>query len=132
MRTDAFWLAVGLALFSAGCSDDETSGVEPTFSNVRADVFAVSCSFKACHSGSAPSAGLNLETGAHANIVNVSAQDVPTEILVVPGDVEASYLFTKLTSDTPAAGDRMPVGTPLDDERTDLVRRWIEAGAPDN
>jgi hypothetical protein len=60
---------------------------------------------------------------------NSSAEDDALKLLV-PGDVEASYVFTKLTQDKPPHGKRMPAkGGPLTDDEIELFRRWIEAGA---
>jgi hypothetical protein len=54
--------------------------------------------------------------------------------LVVPGQPDASYLYQKLTNDTPCYGSRMPRtefgASPLPDCVTNVVRAWIAAGAP--
>ena len=51
---------------------------------------------------------------------------------VVPGDAEASYLFRKINGGpycgTPS--DPMPQVGNLDAATIDVIRRWIEAGAP--
>ena len=106
----------------------------PTFTRVQSEVFNASCNFSACHSG-AGSNGLNLESPAHAKIVNVTAYgvDAGTRVLIVPGKPEQSYLYEKLTKDMPAAGARMPnTGDALEQARIDLVREWIAAGAQNN
>ena len=56
--------------------------------------------------------------------------------LVTPGDAATSYLFIKITSDSPCAGVQMPrtdIGTsaPLPMCAQNLIHDWIEAGAPD-
>jgi hypothetical protein len=46
---------------------------------------------------------------------------------------DASFLYHKLTGDLPdpALGERMPFGRPrLDDYLVEIVRLWIESGAP--
>lgn len=104
----------------------------PTLTEIRTELFTPGCSFSTCHGGRSGAAGLNLATNPYSALVDVEANDAPGRILVVPGDVAASYLYEKLTSDTPAAGERMPPGSPLDERRLSMVRRWIEAGALDN
>lgn len=54
--------------------------------------------------------------------------------LVVPGDAEASYLFQKVSLDSPPEGGaRMPLGgPPLSDEDIVLIRDWIDQGALNN
>jgi hypothetical protein len=58
------------------------------------------------------------------------------EVLVVPGDLATSFLITKLTSDSPGCGNRMPAGcssTPskcLTPDQLDTIQNWISGGAP--
>ena len=53
--------------------------------------------------------------------------------LVVPGDPDASFLMDKLTSENPAAGNRMPLfGGALSGAEIANVRAWIAEGAADN
>lgn len=105
----------------------------PRFADLQADVLTPSCVFAACHKGAAAAGGLSLDPGqAYAALVGTPAVGAPTRVRVVPGDVDASYLIEKLESETPAAGDPMPPAARLSQERLDLIRRWIEAGALDN
>lgn len=104
----------------------------PTLTELRAELFQPGCSFSTCHGGRSGAAGLNLVTNTWEALVNAEANDAPGRVLVVPGDVDASYLYEKLASDSPEAGERMPPGSALDERRLDMVRRWIEAGALDN
>ena len=120
----------------SGGDDDATADTgapaTPTFTAVKTELLTPGCTFSTCHGGRRGAAGLDLATDPYTALVGVEAQDAPGRILVVPGDPAASYLMEKLTSDTPAAGERMPSGSPLDAERTELVRSWIAAGAPNN
>ncbi len=51
---------------------------------------------------------------------------------IVPGDAGASLIIQKL-SPTPPFGDRMPRGGAyLPDATIQIIRDWIEQGAPDN
>ena len=71
------------------------------------------------------------------------------ETLVVPGDVDKSYLYRKLTGNfadlacatatdptgmaATACGERMPYRLPpLSDAKLRLVHDWIAAGAPND
>jgi len=47
---------------------------------------------------------------------------------VVPGNPEASLLYQRLLGHGPL----MPPGQPLPKEQIEVIRRWIEAGAPSN
>jgi hypothetical protein len=55
--------------------------------------------------------------------------------LVVPGNLEQSYLYQKLTSPTPCEGQQMPrpyeVGpfVPLTEQQLATIRAWISGGA---
>jgi hypothetical protein len=58
------------------------------------------------------------------------------DVLVVPSNVASSFLITKLTSDVPGCGNRMPAGcsnTPsrcLTTVELDKIQNWISGGAP--
>lgn len=132
MKRGLALIAVGaLAAGFTSCGGEEgAGGLDPTGANVQAEVFNKSCAFNSCHGGGSPSGSMNLEAPAFANIVGVPSSQVPGMDRVTPGDPGASYLFLKLTQDAPAVGDRMPNTAPLNDERIELVRAWISAGAP--
>lgn len=124
----------GGALLSAlllGCG-----GEAPRAADVEREVFGVSCVFSSCHSGPAPRAGLDLTTATRAALVDVPSSERPDRALVAPRAPDASFLLDKLLGrDLPQAPatdpewTSMPPGMPLEAERIDLVRRWIEAGA---
>jgi hypothetical protein len=94
------------------------------------EIFATRCSN--CHVDHAgnPSAGLDLDPDwSYDNLVN--APSGTGEILVVPGNPQASVLFQKINCDTPAAGLRMPrlrPDIPLAEQA--LIYDWIMLGAP--
>lgn len=109
-------------------------GAAPTFANVQR-IFAESCESCHCCNGEVDFA----PAAAWANLVGKGAPtagDACGGPLVTPGDPAASYLYVKLSSDTPCFGARMPQSElgpmPLPACQVDLVRRWILAGAPDN
>src|SRR5262245_35700598 len=103
----------GLILFTmlttAACDESlatiagPTPNLEPTFSTIQREIFESTDSAGrqaciTCHTdqGRQPSAGLNLRTGAHANLVNVRSVTKPGAIRVIPGDAANSYLIQKL------------------------------------
>ncbi|MEZ6017479.1 MAG: hypothetical protein R3F49_20360 [Planctomycetota bacterium] len=119
--------------FSAGLEVTFTGAPPtPSFAN---DVYALlstqntagfSCTD--CHGGTC---GLDLATAAMAytNLVNVSATCCSGETYVIPGDAAGSLLYSKLTS--PTCGSMMPlVGVFPGD--VNVIRDWINAGAPNN
>lgn len=118
----------------------DSTPLEPTFTNVQAEVFDHSCTFSTCHGASGSAGDLDLTTGnAYAELVSVAAvgplelDTASTEILVIPGDVENSYLMKKLRGDDGIYKKRMPsTGSALDADRMKLVEDWISAGALDN
>jgi hypothetical protein len=117
-----------IAFLLAGCGPDE----EPaTFTRVQSEVFSISCVASVCHTGSAPAEMMNLTGDAYDDIVDVPSVQAPDKVRVKPGDPDGSYLLDKLLGKQ-MIGDQMPVGVPLEEERIDLVRRWIAAGALDD
>lgn len=116
---------------SQGSNTSSLEGLEPTFANVETEIFAKSCTFSSCHGVNA-AGGLDLTSPSHDRLVNVESAMAPGNILVVPGDVEASYLIEKLETATPAVGERMPLNGELEPDRTQFVKDWILAGAKDN
>ena len=119
----------GLMALAVSCGGEEE--LLPTFTNVQSQVFDKSCVFSACHKGASPAGEMSLELDAYDDIVDVASMQNPTKVRVKPADPAGSYLMDKLTG-TAAAGIEMPPGAPLSEERLDLIRRWIAAGAPDD
>lgn len=75
-----------------------------------------------CHGALKQEGGLRLDTGNSARTGGDSGQ------AVVPGDVDASLLWQRVTAET--AGERMPPeGEPLTSDELKLIRQWIRAGA---
>lgn len=127
----AFVSTLGLV---TACESSDPADAPPTFTEVHERVLQVSCVFSTCHKGGpSPAGDLSLERDeAHASLVDVPSSVVADRIRVVPGDPEASYVLEKLTAAMPADGDPMPPDAPLEPERIELVRAWIEAGAADD
>lgn len=121
---------------TAFCTDQTPAA--PTFANVQR-LFSAVC--VTCHTAGVP---LDLDAPAYARIVNMPALDYTDPAvmdscggtLVVPGNPAASYLFVKITSDSPCAGVQMPrtdfgTSATLPMCAQNLIHDWIEAGAPD-
>lgn len=110
------------------------TGATATLTQVQTQIFSASCAFSGCHAGGAPAAGMNLSEGqAYGNIVNVPSTEQPSLDRVEPFDPATSYLWLKVIGDPSISGQQMPLGAPpLDQQRMDLLRGWIEAGAPND
>jgi hypothetical protein len=112
----------------------EGGGSSATFSAVQSQIFNASCAFSGCHGGSSPSQGMDLTEGmAFADIVNVPSSQQPSLDRIEPNEPEESYLYLKVTGDSSISGGRMPSGGgPLAQDLIDLLRDWIERGAPND
>ena len=112
-RTPAFALATLLAWGFAGAQ------AAPTYTDLE-PILQSRCVM--CHAGSAPSAGLSLDS-AEALLAGATRGPV-----VVPGDPDASELVRRLRGESLP---RMPLTGPpyLSDEEIDLFVRWIAAGS---
>lgn len=133
-RVLAAWLLAAGLLGACDGAEDDGGDAPPTFTEVHERVLQTSCVFSTCHkSGPSPAGEMTLERDvAHANLVDVPSPVVAGKIRVVAGDPDASYVMEKLTAPMPASGDVMPPDAPLEAERIELVRAWIEAGAADD
>ena len=126
-----------LGALTAGCEHADPLGANdttPTLSNIQTTIFNASCAVSGCHRGSDAPLGLDLSAGnAHDNLVNVSSQEVPDLLRVEPGNPDDSYLVRKIEGGPNIVSERMPRGRPpLSDEQIQLIRAWIEDGAPAN
>jgi hypothetical protein len=103
--------------------------VNSDFQEIQDTVFTPICT--ACHVGATAPRGLRLDApNSYAMLVNVASVEVPALQRVAPGNPDMSYLVQKIEG-TAAVGGRMPLGgAPLPQDRIDLIRRWIAAGAP--
>lgn len=106
-----------------------------TLSQIQAQVFTPLCS--GCHTGPTGNvlpSGMNL-SNANASfnaLVNVASLQDGLLSRVAPNDAANSYLIRKLEG-TQSVGTRMPQGGPFLDQATmDMIRQWINAGAPNN
>jgi len=121
----------------AGC--DPMAIYTGTFDRIQRQIFNQSCAVSGCHDSQSQTGGLLLETGAsYTNLVDVTPQ-MPgaaaagwKRVDAANASAETSFLYHKLTGDLDGTqGARMPlVGGALDDYLVEIVRLWIEDGAP--
>src|SRR5262249_16215504 len=147
-------LAGALLLLVAGCDTTIHQGLVPTadapptpprlgadshshFPWIAANVFQTwGGNFVSCDEGGNPPGHLSLQPDrAFAQLVGIDSYTEPSWKRVVPGDPEHSYIMVKL-GDVPgplgASGTTMPPRSSLlCREKIDAIRRWIEAGAPE-
>lgn len=136
MRT--FQLCVKTIMFAivlCSCSDgvvgDDPKNnpniqLKSSFSSIQQEVFNVHC--VSCHSGVAPNGNLDLSAGlAYANIINIQNAG-KFAVYIKPGNVEQSYLYSRLTS----SSSPMPPTGKLAQNVLDTIKVWIEQGALNN
>jgi hypothetical protein len=99
------------------------------YQEIQDTVFTPICT--QCHIGAGAPHGLRLDAAnSYALLVNVASDEVPTLLRVNPGNPDQSYIVQKIEGHA-AVGGRMPLGqAPLPQDRIDLIRSWISAGAP--
>ncbi len=107
-------------------------GLEPNLNSIQDLVFTPSCATAGCHSGSMPSADLDLSDAmtSYTELVGVESTRLAGRLLVIANDSANSYLVEKLGRN-PAAGQQMPPGgrPPVPDADIDVIRQWIDSGA---
>ena len=135
------WNTLFIVALSIGCEANEgevsPAAEVPTFADVTGLLVERGCTESNCHQGAEPKAELNLEPEfAYEALVNQPcSMPGAAELglnLVTPGDPDNSFLYVKVTlpADDASLGLPMPMtGKGLSIEDTELIRRWIEAGA---
>lgn len=87
-------------------------------------LFQQSCAAARCHGGVDPAGELNLESPSYRSLLDHRPR------LVLSGDGANSLLVLRLTG---AVGERMPLRlTPLTENQTKGIKRWIDEGAVNN
>ena len=109
-------------------------GETATFTAVQQQIFSQSCAFSGCHGGDSPAEGMSLASGnSFAAIVNVRSSQMSNLDRIEPSDPDNSYLYLKVIGDSSISGSRMPRGgAALSQDLIDLLRDWIERGAPND
>jgi hypothetical protein len=129
----------------AGEGEGEGEGLEPTFTNVKSEVFSVGCAATGCH-GTDPEDGIALNSSTTIDdLVDFDSVNVSGSKLVVAGDADASVLYQVLVGAPNADVRQMPLdqteyntdpttatAVPLTQAEIDLVKDWINAGANDD
>jgi hypothetical protein len=132
-------------LGSVGCDEalsdvtGPTPNLEPTFSSIQQEIFSSGDSSGRpactnCHNPTLNRGGLDLSPAvSYNNLVNVASRGKAGAVRVIPGNPENSYIIHKLEGQSTIAGVRMPLGGPfLETGQIQVIRRWIEIGAPNN
>ena len=123
----------------AGC--DPMALYAGTFDRIQRQIFNQSCAVSGCHDSQSQTGGLLLEEGAaYTNLIDVTPQSAGAvtagwkRVDATNAAAASSFLFHKLMGDLDGTqGARMPFGGPaLDAYLIEIVRLWIEAGAPAN
>jgi hypothetical protein len=113
----------------------EVRGLQPSLASIQTSIFTPTCSVAGCHSGPpGPNlpAGMDLSSAnaSFSSLINIASFQVPTTLRVAVGDADNSYLIRKLEG-TSSVGSRMPQDGPFLDQATiDVIRLWIDTGAP--
>lgn len=103
-------------------------------------VLVESCGTLACHDQERDPHFLDLRSpNIESRVVDVNAVGTgcTSDILVVAGDPDSSYLLDKVLNAFGICGLQMPVGDNLSDSEVEILRQWIidlgasSAGAPD-
>ena len=123
----------GLALLFSPAVTAENPAPAPTLKTDVQPIFDMACAD--CHGAKRQKAKLDLSAAtARQALVNVPADQVPQLVRVKPGDPDNSYLWQKLQNKA-AKGKGMPRGIfstkRLPEAQLDVIRKWIEAGAPE-
>jgi hypothetical protein len=158
MKDFAFGLSVlvSMSLGLVGCGSDSSSDggdtcptgqvecdgvcideIDPVLTSIQTEVFEISCTASSCHDADLPAELLDLSTvtASETNLVDVNSSQVPASKRVAAGDSSASYLMNKLLGVDMALGTtQMPQLDPdgLCTPKIDVIREWIDAGAPVN
>ena len=112
-----FRLVLVAVVATASCA--QTDNDRPlTLEYITEAILQPNCAQYECHSS------FRMERGYAFDTVEASRQSLA--ILVIPRDTEASLLYKVLTRTL----KRMPYDAPLPDKDIELIKRWIDAGAP--
>jgi hypothetical protein len=91
-------------------------------------VFLVNCGNPVCHDSDQPAADLDLvspNVASRTVDVNSVEPNCGSEIIVIAGDPDESYMMKKILNAPGICGGQMPLGTILGAEETEVIRQWI-------
>jgi hypothetical protein len=118
-----------LAVPLLGCPEPGET-LDPTLDAIQEAVFGKSCHFTTCHGGDNAQSSLRLDNKQDSfdTLINVDGLDASL-VRVVPGDAEASLLYTSLLESVEDV-DLMPKSADgLDQYKIDAIKQWIDDGA---
>jgi hypothetical protein len=111
-----------------------------TFDRIQKQIFNQNCALSGCHDSQTQAGDMLLESsGSYTNIVDAVPRNLAAAALgwkridAANASPDTSFMYHKLTGDLPddALMARMPFGRgKLDQFLIDILRLWIEAGAP--
>lgn len=131
-RIASLTFAVSLASITGcpgGLADPDAFGDGGVELKSAEDVFAESCGTTGCHDASSNAqAGLDLMSpNVESRVVDVNAIGLgcTSDILVVAGDPDNSYLIDKVLNTPGICGLQMPVVGTLSPSDIEVLRQWI-------
>jgi hypothetical protein len=111
--------------------DEDVAPPPPAdLARVHADVFVPICA--ACHIDAAQGGLSLIDDGALAERLFRESVQAPGIARVVPGDLDASYLWLKVEGrhiEVGGAGESMPIGGSMTPEQRAILEEWITAGS---
>ena len=120
--------------------DPQVLFLDGTYQRIQEQIFNQSCALSGCHDSQTEAGNMLLESGgALSNIIDVTPNNQVAaglgwkRIDAANANADTSFMYHKLTGDLhdKLLGERMPRGRgKLDDFLIDIVKLWIEAGAP--
>jgi len=111
-----------------------SSSVDPTTTmavctadsaSIQRDIFKIGCAGAGCHGSQQPAAGLDLVDAPLDALKGTSSALCNGWSLVVPGSLEKSLLYQKLTASMPPCGEPMPVAGHLSTASSKCIADWI-------
>lgn len=110
--------------------------IDPQWSTIHPFIITT-CATAGCHDATSRQSGLDLSDRAMAYTALTSTAPGAMSIscggstanYVVPGMPDESLFLSKVESDTPLCGSRMPFGMPLSETQLTAIRQWIMMGA---
>jgi cytochrome c553 len=113
------WKACALALFliaAASAPGADSGSAKQSATELATQLIAQRC--LACHNSQTKSSGLDLSSRGAAEL---GGERGPA---FVAGDAQSSLMYRRV------AAAEMPLGNPLPESEREVIRQWIEAGAP--
>lgn len=106
---------------------------EPNLPSIQRNIFQMTCQWATCHGPPDPVWDLVLvDPDVEQRLVNVPAVGCRNWTYVVPGSLEKSYLWQKVSLDEPPCGDRMPWRPErLSEDALECISSWILGLATD-